>query len=83
MCFLGKLAGLIALSDSVKDDAAKAVNILRQMGASVILLTGDNKKTAECIARQVCYIYTPLNKVDLIFLLSPTFSLHVCIPGEL
>lgn len=52
---LGKLAGLVAFADSVKDDARKAVSILRKMGTTVILLTGDNKRTAEVIARQVKY----------------------------
>lgn len=51
--FLGQLAGLVAYADSVKDDAFKAVSILRKMGTTVILMTGDNKRTAECIARQV------------------------------
>ncbi|XP_057312438.1 copper-transporting ATPase 1-like [Hydractinia symbiolongicarpus] len=70
----GKLAGLVAFADSVKDDACKAVGILRKMGTTVILLTGDNQKTAEVIARQVNIdkIYAgvlPSHKVDKIRML--------------
>ena len=51
--FVGELTGVTAFSDSVKDEALMAVNILRQMHITVILLTGDNQKTASSIARQV------------------------------
>ena len=51
---LGELTAVTAFSDSVKDEALMAVNILRKMHVTVILLTGDNEKTAASIARQVC-----------------------------
>jgi Cu+-exporting ATPase len=47
----GRLAGLIAIADTVKDGAAEAVRALRALGLDVVLLTGDNRRTAEAIGR--------------------------------
>jgi len=49
----GQLAGLIAVADTVKDSAKAAVKKLQGMGIEVIMLTGDNGKTAAAIAKQV------------------------------
>lgn len=49
----GKLAGVIAVADTVKENSAKAVNALHSMGIEVVMLTGDNEKTAKAIAKQV------------------------------
>ena len=46
-------AGIIAVADTIKDDAAVAVNMLRESGIDVVLLSGDNKLTANAIAREV------------------------------
>ncbi|MEN6437772.1 MAG: heavy metal translocating P-type ATPase [Syntrophobacter sp.] len=48
----GKLGGIIALADTIRPSAAKAVSLLRQMGLQVVMITGDRKETAEAIARQ-------------------------------
>jgi Cu+-exporting ATPase len=49
----GKVIGVIAVADQIKDNAAKAVKRLREMGLRVVMITGDNKRTAEAIAKQV------------------------------
>ena len=47
----GELLGIIAVADPIKDDSALAVKELQNMGIHVVMLTGDNKKTAEAIGR--------------------------------
>lgn len=47
-----KLLGIIAVADVIKEDSMEAVKELRNMGIRVVMLTGDNKKTAEAIGRQ-------------------------------
>ena len=49
----GKLLGLIALADSVRDDSIEAIREFREMGIRTVMLTGDRKKTAEAIASEV------------------------------
>ena len=49
----GRLLGLIAVADVVKPTSAQAVAELSGMGIEVVMLTGDNKRTAEAIRRQV------------------------------
>ena len=48
----GRLLGIIAVADTIKPDSAKAVAELNGMGISVIMLTGDNEKTAKAIAAE-------------------------------
>ena len=48
-----KIAGIIAVADIVKESSAKAIMKLHDMGIEVAMITGDNKKTADAIARQV------------------------------
>ena len=45
----GKLLGIIAVADPIKEDSAQAVKELQNMGIHVVMLTGDNPKTAEAI----------------------------------
>lgn len=49
----GDLAGVIAVADTLKDDAVPAVDALRGEGVTVAMLTGDNERTAHAIAAQV------------------------------
>lgn len=49
----GRLEGIVAVADVVKPTSAEAVKRLKDMGIEVVMLTGDNRKTAEAIARQV------------------------------
>lgn len=49
----GHLLGCVAVADVVKPDSAKAIAALRRMGRRVVLLTGDNQRTANSIARQI------------------------------
>lgn len=49
----GQFAGIIAVADVVKPSSAKAIKKLNKMGIQTVMITGDNKKTAAAIAKQV------------------------------
>lgn len=49
----GEYAGIVAAADTVKQHSAEAVRKLQQAGLEVLMLTGDNRRTAEAIARSV------------------------------
>ena len=48
----GETAGMIAVADTLKEDSRKAVEAFHRMGLEVVMLTGDNRRTAEAIAKQ-------------------------------
>ncbi len=48
----GKLLGIIAVADVIKEDSARAVKELKNMGIEVVMLTGDNAGTAQAIGKQ-------------------------------
>ena len=48
----GKLSGIIAVADVIKEDSPQAVKELQNMGIRVVMLTGDNEQTAKAIGRQ-------------------------------
>jgi len=49
----GRLAGLIAVADPIKPESLEAIQMLHGMGLEVVMVTGDNRHTAEAVARQV------------------------------
>ncbi len=49
----GRVVGLIAVADTVKAESAEAVSALKKMRLEVVMITGDNHRTAQAIARQV------------------------------
>ncbi|WP_297634102.1 heavy metal translocating P-type ATPase [uncultured Clostridium sp.] len=53
MAIDGKFKGMIAVADTVKENSKKAVKALHDMGIEVVMLTGDNEKTAKAIASRV------------------------------
>jgi Cu+-exporting ATPase len=48
-----KLLGVIAIADTIKEDAAKTIQRLKNMGIEVWMITGDNERTAKAVAKQV------------------------------
>ncbi|RMF32354.1 MAG: heavy metal translocating P-type ATPase, partial [Chloroflexi bacterium] len=49
----GQLAGVIAVADTLKEDSVAAIQELRRMGLETAMITGDNRRTAQAIARRV------------------------------
>jgi len=48
-----KLAGLLAVADTIKENAVNAIQALKDMNLEVYMISGDNQRTAQAIARQV------------------------------
>ncbi|PIQ88630.1 MAG: copper-translocating P-type ATPase [Candidatus Omnitrophica bacterium CG11_big_fil_rev_8_21_14_0_20_42_13] len=66
-----KIAGIIAVSDPIKETTPDAISALRKMGVKIVMLTGDNEKTAQAIAKElgIKEVYaglTPKDKQDIV-----------------
>jgi Cu+-exporting ATPase len=49
----GKAAGLLAVADPIKESTADAIAMLRELGVNIFMATGDNRRTAETVARKL------------------------------
>src|SRR5690606_5681758 len=49
----GRMAGLLAVADPIKDTTVEAVSDLHQLGIKLVMATGDNRHTAEAVAKQL------------------------------
>ncbi|MGK7377346.1 heavy metal translocating P-type ATPase [Planococcus sp. 1R117A] len=49
----GQFAGMVAVADTIKDTSREAIHRLQQMGIQVIMMTGDNERTAQAIGKEV------------------------------
>ena len=72
----GKAAGLIAVADPIREDSARAIRELREMGVRTVMLTGDNARTAAAVSREagvdeVIAGVLPEGKAEVIRALAP------------
>src|SRR5690625_3537032 len=49
----GKYQGIVAVADTIKENAAEAIKQMKNDGLDVVMLTGDNERTANAIAKQI------------------------------
>lgn len=68
VCVSGVLCAMLAIADTVKEESALAVHTLSRMGIEVLMITGDNRRTAKAIATQVPVTSTDTHTLTVIFL---------------
>lgn len=83
----GKLLGAIAVADTLKDDSIDAIKNLKELGMKTVMLTGDNKRTADAIANSVgidriVAEVLPQDKVQEIKKLQSEYDGHVAMVGD-
>ena len=82
-----RAAGIVAVADTVKEDSAAAISTLLKMGIHVVMITGDNERTARHVARQVgieevMAAVLPEGKVDAIRALQKKYGNKVAMVGD-
>jgi len=82
-----KAAGLVAVADTVKDDSKAAIAAMHDLGIHVVMVTGDNERTAKYVARQVGLDEVmagvlPEGKVEAIRELQDKHGQHVAMVGD-
>ncbi len=82
----GELAGVLAVADTLKEDSEAAIAALHDLGVRTAMLTGDNRRTAEAIARRVGIDHVvaevlPDGKVDEVQALQKQYG-HVAFVGD-
>ncbi|MDN3519048.1 heavy metal translocating P-type ATPase [Aquisalimonas lutea] len=80
-------AGIVAVADTIKDDSAAAIEALHQLGIACVMVTGDNERTAQAVAREVGLDEVqagvfPEGKVDAIRALQDRYGQHVAMVGD-
>ena len=80
-------AGIVAVADTIKDDSAAAIAELHRLGIACIMVTGDNERTAQAVAREVGLDEVqagvlPEGKVDAIRELQQRYGEHVAMVGD-
>jgi Cu+-exporting ATPase len=83
----GRLAGVIAVADSIKNTTPAAVGALHDLGLKVVMVTGDNRRTAEAIARrlridEVVAEVLPTDKADVVKRLQAGGASRVAFVGD-
>jgi Cu+-exporting ATPase len=80
-------AGIVAVADTLKEDSAAAIKALHALGISCVMVTGDNERTAQAVAREVGLDEVqagvlPEGKVDAIRALQERYGEHVAMVGD-
>ena len=83
----GKAFGLVAVADGIKEDSARAIRGMHEMGLHVVMITGDNERAAQAVAREVGIDEVqagvlPDGKVEAVREFQSRFGSHVAMVGD-